>query len=82
MAVEGTYGFVYCGTNGLGIGVFTVSRGFGNAVGVAGAGCRGPNPARHFERHPLFRRWRPHWLAGVMRLELEYPCANDVFEKS
>jgi hypothetical protein len=25
---------------------------------------------------------RPDWLAGVMRLELEYPCANDVFEKS
>jgi hypothetical protein len=22
------------------------------------------------------------WLAGVVRLELEYPCANDVFEKS
>jgi hypothetical protein len=25
---------------------------------------------------------RPDCLAGVVRLELEYPCANDVFEKS
>src|SRR5580692_1994963 len=27
MAIEGTYGFVYCGANGLGFGVFTVAGG-------------------------------------------------------
>jgi hypothetical protein len=29
MAIDGSYGFVYCGNNGLGIGVFTVK---GNRV--------------------------------------------------
>ncbi len=27
MSTDGTYGFVYCGWNGLGIGVFTVRAG-------------------------------------------------------
>jgi hypothetical protein len=27
MAIDGTYGFVYCGVNGLGLGVFTVADG-------------------------------------------------------
>jgi hypothetical protein len=27
MAVDGTYGFVYCGTQGLGIGIFRVRQG-------------------------------------------------------
>jgi hypothetical protein len=27
MAIDGTYGFVYCGVNGLGVGVFTVKEG-------------------------------------------------------
>jgi hypothetical protein len=27
MAIDGTYGFVYCGVNGLGVGVFTISNG-------------------------------------------------------
>jgi hypothetical protein len=27
MAIDGTYGFVYCGVNALGIGVFTVMNG-------------------------------------------------------
>ena len=35
-----------------------------------------------FERHSLFDARRPDCVAGVVRLELEYPCANDVFEKS
>ena len=26
MAIDGTYGFVYCGSNGLGVGVFCVHR--------------------------------------------------------
>jgi hypothetical protein len=26
MAIDGTYGFVYCGVNGLGVGVFTVTN--------------------------------------------------------
>ncbi|MGZ5233981.1 MAG: hypothetical protein ACXWC3_28555 [Burkholderiales bacterium] len=39
MAVEGTYGFVYCGTNGLGICVFTVAGG-GMLRGVDDAGVK------------------------------------------
>ena len=27
MAIDGTYGFVYCGANGVGLGVFTVNAG-------------------------------------------------------
>ncbi len=41
MAIDGTYGFVYCGVNGLGVGVFTVLNGKFVGSDYAGGRYRG-----------------------------------------
>jgi len=41
MAIDGTYGFVYCGSNGLGVGVFCVRGGRFEGLDYAGGRYEG-----------------------------------------
>jgi hypothetical protein len=62
--IDGTYGFVYCSTEGLGIGVFT----------VRGEHFLGVDATLHL----LFRRTKPlpHHVARFRQVNMDNPCTN------
>ena len=67
MAIDGTYGFVYCGSTGLGVGVFCVRGDRFEGLDYAGGRYEGIANARHLpnvERPEQFNRIMMSWLAA------------------
>ena len=63
MAIDGTYGFVYCGVNGLGMGVFTVQS--ERVEGFDCAGARYTGTAKQNSNGRILLSFRLEVPAGV-----------------